>query len=55
MLYRIENFLEGEKANAKRRGEPFSREDNTMLSRVRAQLKGVELEWDRKQGALYGG
>lgn len=53
-LYRAENFLEGRKADAKRRGVEFSRDDNYLLARIRQQLKVVEVEWDRKQESLFG-
>jgi hypothetical protein len=53
-LYRTENWLEGKKGEAKRKGETFSREDTILLLRIRAQLKHVEAYWDARERAMYG-
>ena len=54
-LYRMQSFLEGQKGNAKKRGEPFANEDELFLRQLRAQIRVIEQAYDEKQKAMYGG
>jgi len=53
-LYRMENFLEGRRAELKERGLEPPPDDAAFLREIRAQLKVVESAWDAKQESLYG-
>jgi len=54
-LYRMENYLEGQRSEARARGGELSIDDQRFLARIRANLKVVEADWDRRQAELYGG
>lgn len=54
-LYRMENFLEGKALEYKDRGITPPAEDVRLLAQIRAQLKGVEAAYDRRENELYGG
>lgn len=53
-LYRMQSYLQGQKADAKQRGITFSPEDELLLRRIRAQIKPVNYAYEQEQKAIHG-